>query len=118
MHKTFDSETLDLLREIEEIDIEAPGARRTIWIVVVGDTVYVRSVNGVKGQWYQAVLAHPDIIIHAGEQPIPARASLETDADAIAQVTTAYLTKYAASEWAPPMAEPHTLPTTLRLEPR
>ena len=115
---TFSPEILDLFREIEEIDVEVPGMRRTIWIVVVGDTVYIRSVNAVKGQWYQAVLAHPDITIHAGERRIPARAILETDPQAIAQVSTAYLTKYAESEWAPPMAEPHTLATTLRLEPR
>ena len=120
MAEQWDAGSLALLAEIEEIDIESgqPAVRRTIWIVVVDGVVYVRSVTGVGGLWYEAVLARPEGFIHAGDVTLPMRAVHVSDPTLIAQVSAAYLQKYADSEWAPPMAEPKTLNATLRLERR
>ena len=124
MATTWEDGAVMLVAEIEEIDVESgasaaePAVRRTIWVVVVDGVVYVRSVTGVGGLWYQAVLARPDGLIHAGDVTLPMHASHVTDPDVIAQVSAEYLRKYAGSEWAPPMAEPKTLPATLRLDPR
>lgn len=120
----WQADAVDLLAEIEEIDLESgagagePAVRRTIWVVVMDGQVYVRSVTGVGGEWYQAVLARPDGFIHAGAVTLPMHAVHVDDAATIAAVSAAYLRKYADSEWAPPMAEPKTLNATLRLEPR
>lgn len=124
MSDRFDTATIRHLADIEEIDIESgasdeqPAVRRTIWVVVVDDDVYIRSVHGERGQWYQAVRAQPEGYVHAGGLTLPVRAIHVTAADTIQRVTAAYLSKYADSEWAPPMALPHTLGTTLRLVPR
>ena len=124
MANQLNAYSVELLAEIEEIDIESgasatePAVRRTIWVVVVGGDVYVRSVTGERGQWYQAMLARPDGFVYAGDATLPIHAVHVTDPAVIAQVSAEYLHKYADSEWAPPMAKPKTLNTTLRLEPR
>jgi hypothetical protein len=88
--------------------------------VTVGDHVFVRSERGTEGRWYREARQTPDVVIHSKAESIPATVVLAADPDSIRQVSDAFVEKYggrsAASTAA--MLEPHTLETTLRLEPR
>ncbi len=121
MSSRFSAEQINELADIEEVDVETQQAgkprRTTIWIVVVDGDAYVRSVKAEQGQWYQAFRASPNGALYVGDRRFAVRAVPVTDPDIIARVSDEYMRKYAASEWAPPMIEPDTLPTTLRLEP-
>jgi hypothetical protein len=121
----FAPEVLELLRSTEEVQIEprSPDGKHhvptTIWVVVVDDNVYVRSYRGPAGRWYQALLAHPEGVLHVGEREIPFRAVRVEDPQTIAQVSEAYRRKYERS-WpneTDEMLREEVLPTTLRLEP-
>jgi hypothetical protein len=121
---SFSGEDLAALTAVEEIRIEtqAPGgdAHRTIiWVVVDDGEVFVRSVNGAPARWYREAKANPAVAIHLkGRYRLPATAIPADDPDSIDRVSEAFRAKYA--RWGgslQSMLEPHTLPTTLRLEP-
>jgi hypothetical protein len=121
----FDQATLRLLDETAEIDIEttrgdgAPVHRTTIWIVVAGDTVYVRSVRGPAGRWYRELVVNPRGAVHAAGTSVAVQAHPASDPASIALVSDAMNKKYLA-RWPGPtaaMLREETLPTTLRLEP-
>jgi hypothetical protein len=116
----FDRATLDLLRKAAEVRIHAgkQSARGVvIWAVVVGDDVFIRSVQGPKGKWYQSAVANGQATLEADHRTISARAVPVGDAATIAAVSDAYLAKYEPSPWAKAMVQDEVLPTTLRLEP-
>jgi hypothetical protein len=119
----FESELLEHLRSVEEIDIETrpvaerPARRVIIWVVVVDGNVYVRSVRGPSGRWYRNLLAYPTGAIVTLGEVYPVRAVAIADAPTIAAVSTEFLRKYAASPYAPPMVREEVLMTTLRLDP-
>ena len=107
----------------DEIDIEtrrdkqAPLHRTTIWIVPTKDGVYVRSVNGKKGRWYQEAVANPSVTIRVGRRKATARVEPERNPKVIREVSDAYREKY-EERWpddTPSMYRRTVLPTTLRL---
>lgn len=111
------------LAESDEVDIEtrrdkkSPVHRTTIWIVPVKDGVYVRSVNGRRGRWYQEALANPQVTIHVGRRKVAARAEQEKNSSVIRAVSAGYREKY-GERWpdeTAPMLRRSVLPTTLRL---
>ena len=56
----FDADTLDELRQLQEVAIRTekhPGTAVVIWVVVADDEVFVRSVRGSKGRWYRDLAA-------------------------------------------------------------
>jgi hypothetical protein len=115
-----------LLRRIdtaEEVRIETSlasgGSRRTIiWIVVDGGRVYVRSVRGPSGKWYQRLRARPEGAVHVAGSRAPVRAVSVDDPAEIERVSEALRRKYAShGSSLANMLRPETLPTTLRLEP-
>jgi hypothetical protein len=63
MSKHFDQSQLRLLDDVEEIEIETRTGlletdtpqRTVVWVVVVDEDVYVRSVNGELAHWYQPI---------------------------------------------------------------
>jgi hypothetical protein len=124
MAAIFDSETLQMLDRSDEVDIEtsrgegAPVHRVTIWIVVDGDTAYVRSVRGPAGRWYRELLANPRGAIHVAGRRLDVVAEPAADAESIARVSAALTRKY--QRWPGPLAsmlrEP-VLPTTMRVKP-
>jgi hypothetical protein len=118
----FTPDELDLLGRTEEIRIETsrPDGRRAttiIWVMTDGDQVFVRSVRGERGRWYRDVTADPAVVIHAGDRAIEAWAEAVIDEGAIARCSDAIRRKYAGVAGEREMLEPHTLATTLRLEP-
>jgi hypothetical protein len=113
------------LAESDEVDIEtrrdstSPLHRTTIWIVPTTDGVYVRSVKGKKGRWYQEAVANPHVTLRVGQRKVTARAEPEHNPAVIREVSAAYRQKY-GERWpneTEPMIQPSVLPTTLRLAP-
>src|SRR6188472_3442279 len=52
----FDADTLYELRHLQEVAIRTekhPKSAVVIWVAVVEDEVFVRSVRGTKGRWYK-----------------------------------------------------------------
>jgi hypothetical protein len=125
MADTFDPDTLQTLDRTAEIDIEtsrsadAPVHRVTIWIVVDGDEVFVRSVRGPSGRWYRELLANPKGAIYVNRRRLAIEAEPAADAETIARVNDALRRKY-ERRWPGPLAnmlrEP-VLPTTVRVKP-
>jgi hypothetical protein len=125
MSSSFDPETLNLLDESEEVyietsrDADAPDRRTIIWTVVVQDEVFVRSVRGRKGRWYQRISAHPEGALLIVDTRIPVRAAPDTDDETVDAVSEAFRIKY-EDAWPGPTAgivRSEVLPTTLKLSP-
>ena len=88
-----------------------------IWIVVEGDDVYVRSVRGESGRWYQRAMANPDVALRVGDTRFEFTAVSANDPDSIESASDALRMKYRGRSLEN-MLLPETLGTTLRLEPR
>lgn len=126
MADLFDAATLARLSRVREVELETtpPDGGRThrtiIWIVVVGEQAFVRSEHGTAGRWFREARATPDTILHAEGAALRVTAVLANDDATVAAVSDAFRAKYgrqsAASTAA--MVQPHTLETTLRLDPR
>jgi hypothetical protein len=120
---SFSGEDLEAIDAAEEVRIETqapdgPTHRTTIWIVVRDGEVFVRSVNGEDGRWYQEAKANPAVAIHVDRRRLPATAIPADDPDSIDRVSAALSEKYGDQGASfRSMLQPHTLPTTLRLEP-
>jgi hypothetical protein len=120
---SFSPDVLQRIHRTDEIDIETTRRdgtlrRTTIWIMVVDDQVFIRSVRGPDGAWYKAVQRDPAVRVHADGQVLNTVASHVTDASVIARVSQAVSEKY-QSRWPGPtagMLRPETLGTTLRLD--
>ncbi len=119
-HAAFDAGVLDTLRGAAEVGIRTSRNQRpvTIWIVVVQDAVFVRSVRGPQGKWYLAARADGEATLIIGQQELPVRVTPATDPAAVAAVSQAILAKYATSPYARVMVSDENVPTTLRLDPR
>jgi hypothetical protein len=125
MNDSFDTETLRLLDETEEVYIEtrrdaaSPEHRTIIWLVVVGGEVFVRSVRGAKGRWWREISSNPDGALHVEDNLIPVRAASATEGSTMDAVSTAIRSKYEGSAPGPTaaMVRPEVLPTTLKLVP-
>ena len=119
---SFSRADLALLEEAGEIDIETqrPGGRAhrtTIWVVVDGDSAYVRSVRGPAGRWYQELVANPAGAVHVDGRRIPATAVPAADPDSVDRVSAALRRKYKGVTGLAPMLKAETFETTIRLEP-
>lgn len=112
------TEQLALLDETREVLIETDGRVKTIiWIVVIGNVVYVRSVRGPEGVWYRRALAEPRVSIVVGDDRIDFDASHVTDEAEIEAVSDALRAKYPSGGSLDRMTRDEVLDTTLRLEP-
>jgi len=118
----FAPDDLALLADTEEIEIETarpdgPPHRTIIWIMVDGDDVFVRSVNGAGARWYREATQNPSVTIHAGTRALQARTIAAPDADSVARVNDALERKYSGITGLREMLVPDTFETTLRVEP-
>jgi hypothetical protein len=119
---SFSDDDLGVLRAAEEVDIEtqAPGGpshRTTIWLVVEGDDVFVRSVRGDQGRWFREANANPAVAIHVDGRRLPATAIPATDPESMDRTTRAVREKYVGIEGFDSMQNPAIFPATFRLEP-
>jgi len=125
VNDSFDTETLRILDETKEVYIEtrrdgdSPEHRTIIWVVVVEDEVFVRSVRGQRGRWYREISSNPEGAMHVEDDRIPVHATPATDGPTVDAVSDAFRSKYEESSPGPTaaMVRPEILPTTLKLSP-
>jgi hypothetical protein len=118
---SFDTDTLRLLQTVQEVTIRTekhPDTAVITWVVTAGDEVYLRSVRGAKGRWYQDLKAGGPALLEVQGRQIAVQAIPAGDAESIDRASRQYLTKYRSSPYAEPMVRAEVLSTTLRLEPR
>jgi hypothetical protein len=123
---SFDPAALERLDRVREVRIQTTsidGARthRTIiWIVTAAEQVFIRSVRGTAGRWYREALRRPDVLVHAEGVELPVTAVPANDQGTIQLVSDAFKAKYGkrAPGSTASMLQPHTLETTIRLDPR
>jgi hypothetical protein len=116
------ADALHHLADVEEIRIgfrrpDGSSGSTPIWVVQVGDDIYVRSVRGPKGGWYRRLRANPGGEVRDGEHRHLVRAEAVTDASMLAEVTRAYATKYSGSPFVRPLLGEPSVGATLRLDP-
>jgi len=120
----FDRETLDVLDQAMEVDIETikPNGmpqRTLLHQSVDRGEAFVRSWRGDHARWYQAALDKPDgVTLFVGDRTIPVRVVPAVDKLSINRCSRGLESKYAGDPSTPSMVRPSILGTTLRLEPR
>lgn len=120
------SDELDRIGKAEELEIAS--ARRdgtlrnsvTIWVVRLGDELYVRSVNGRTGAWFRGTLVRHQGHIEAGGVEQDVTFVEETDPDINAQIDDAYRKKYRryAANIVGSIVTPKARSATIKLVPR
>ncbi len=94
------SDELDKIGKAEELQIASlrrDGTLRnpvTIWVVRVGDDLYVRSVNGRSSTWFRGTQTRHEGHIRAGGIDKDVTFVEETDPRINEQIDAAYRTKY------------------------
>jgi hypothetical protein len=115
-----DLHDLDVAREIRIETRRKDGRIRStvIWIVVDGGEVFVRSVRGEAGKWYQEALEEPYVEVDDRGRRLEARAVPVRDPDSIRRIDEALKRKYAGDGGFDEMFQPAAVEANLRLDPR
>jgi hypothetical protein len=115
------AEQLQAIGETGMVVIETRKGDRVIgtviWVVVGDGDVYVRSVRGESGRWYQRAVADPEVALRVEDDRFEFRAIPANDPDSVEAASEALRRKYRGRSLEN-MLLPETLGTTLRLEPR
>jgi hypothetical protein len=119
------SDELNKIGTAEELEI-APLCRDgtlrnpvTIWVVRVGDDLYIRSYRGRGGAWFRAAQVRHEGWIRAGGVEKDVTLVDESDPDINDKIDAAYHTKYGRySQYVAPMVTAEVRSTTLKLAPR
>ena len=118
---TLTAEQLQEIGDAREVTIETRRGDRVsgtvIWVVVAGDDVYVRSVRGESGRWYQRAVVDPEVALRVSDARLEFTAVPANDPDSIESVSEALRQKYRGRSLEN-MLRVETLGTTLRLDPR
>lgn len=122
---TWSKDELDTIAAAEELEVapaRGDGTLRrptTVWVVRLGDDLYVRSWRGPTGRWFRDAQQTHEGHIRAGgvDKDVTFVDADETLND---QIDAAYRTKYRryADSYVPPMLSPQARATTLKLVPR
>jgi hypothetical protein len=122
------SDELNKIGTAEELRIASPrrdGTLRnpvTIWVVRVGDDLYVRSWRGRTAAWYRGTKVRHEGRIWAGgiEKDVTFVDVGEADHDIQNQIDAAYRTKYRryGATYVGPMVSAEARSATLKLVPR
>ena len=123
---TWTADELDAIGGTDELRIAAlrtDGTLRnpvTIWVVRVGDDLYVRSYKGDGSAWYRAAAARPRGRVSAGGVDADVTFTAVPDVDVNDRIDAAYRTKYQryGAAYVDPMVAPTARAATLRLLPR
>ena len=122
------SDELNKIGRAEELEI-APVRRDgtlrtpvTIWVVRLGDDLYVRSYRGSGGSWFRAARVRHEGRIRAGgvEKDVTFVDVVEADHSIHDQIDAAYRTKYRrhSARYVDPMVAPEAQSATIKLVPR
>ncbi len=117
-------EELGILGAALEVDLAArrrDGTLRPpvpVWIVRVGDDLYIRSWRGTSGAWFRTAQASHQGVIRTGGTAREVTFVEETDPSINDRIDDAYRAKYRHSSYLPPMIGAEARATTLKLVPR
>jgi hypothetical protein len=122
---TWTSDELNKIETAEELEIASrrgDGTLRkpvTIWVVRVGDDLYVRSYKGRTSAWFRAAEVGHEGHIRAGGVAKDVTFVEEADPDLNDQIDAAYHTKYSRyPQYVAPMVTAEVRATTIKLVPR
>jgi hypothetical protein len=123
---TWTSEELNKIGKAEELQIASlrrDGTLRkpvTIWVIRLGDDLYVRSVNGRNSAWFRGVQTRHEGHIRAGSVDKDVAFVEEADPDLNNQIDAAYRTKYRryAASILNTTVTPEARSATIKLVPR
>jgi len=123
--KTWTNDELKKVGNAEELRIATlrrDGTLRKkviIWVVRLGDDLYIRCVNGREGAWFRGLLTRYEGRIWAGGVEKDVTFVEENDPGINAKIDEAYLTKYQRyPQWVAPMVTPKVKAATIKLVPR
>jgi hypothetical protein len=124
--QAWTSTELDKIGAAEELDIasmRADGRLRapvTIWVVRVGDGLYIRAYKGPTGPWFRATQVRHAGTIQSGGVSKEVAFVEETDDEINNQIDAAYRSKYREydAEYVDPMVTLQARAATIRLVPR
>ena len=119
------SEELNKIGTAEELlitSLRSDGTLRKpviIWVVHLGDDLYVRSVNGRTSAWFRGTQVRHEGHIQAGGVDKDVIFVEETDPGINDKIDEAYLAKYSRyPQYVAPMVTPEVRAATLKLVPR
>ena len=120
------ADELDRIAEAEELQLasaHSDGTLRkpvTIWVVRLGDDLFVRSAYGRTSHWFRGVGESYEGRIGAGGVDKDVTFADETDPAVNDQIDAAYRAKYRrySATYVEPMVAPQARATTLKLMPR
>ena len=122
---TWMSDELKKIGTAEELQIASlrrDGTLRkpvTIWVVRLGEDIYVRSVNGRNAAWFRGFQIGYEGHIRAGGVDKDVTFVEETDSDVNDQIDAAYTTKYRRyASIAKSMVTPAVRAATIKIIPR
>ncbi len=121
---TWTSEELERIGSAEELELASlrrDSRRRnpvTIWVVRLGDDLYVRCVNGRSGAWFRGTQARHEGHIRAGGVDKDVT-FVEADPGLNDQIDAAYRAKYRryAAVYVDPIVAPQARTATIKLVP-
>jgi hypothetical protein len=122
---TWTSDELNKIGRAEELEIASvrhDGTLRhpvKIWVVRLGDDLYVRSYRGRGGSWFRGTQDQQEGHIRAGGVDKDVT-FVDANSDINDQIDTAYRTKYHrhGARFVTPMVGPEARAATLKLVPR
>jgi hypothetical protein len=122
---TWTSDELDQVGSADELQLATSrpdGSLRnpvTIWVVRLGDDLYVRSYRGSHGSWFRRASERREGRIQAGGVNKDVTFA-DADHGLDDQIDAAYRTKYRGygGTYVDPMVAPEARTTTIRLVPR
>ncbi len=123
---TWTSDELNKIEKTDELNLasmRSDGTLRkpvTIWVVRVGDDLYIRCVNGRNGKWFLGTQTRHEGHISCGGVEKDVTFMDETDNKVNDQIDAAYRLKYRryAANIVNSVLTPHTRLSTLKLVPR
>lgn len=123
---TWTSDELNKIGKAEELQIASlrrDGTLRnlvTIWVVRLGDNLYVRPVNGRISAWFRGTQVRHEGLIRAGGVDKDVTFVEETDSNVNEQLDDAYRTKYRryAAGIVNSVLSPEARSATIKLVPR
>ena len=119
---TWTTDELNRIGDADELQIQSlrrDGTLRnpvTIWVVRIGDDLYVRCANGRPGAWFRRALVRHEGRITASGVEKDVTFVEENDPAINDQIDAAYRTKYRQhGPYVPPMVTPEARAATLKL---
>jgi hypothetical protein len=116
-------DTIGKADELQIVTVRGDGTKRkpvTIWVVRVGDDLYVRSGYGDRAAWYRGTQSRRDGHITAGGVAKDVRFEEAADPALNDGIDAAYRSKYLhhGAQWVDPMVAAAARSTTIKLVPR